>query len=137
MVWLFKNYNFSFNLSLKFEKYDCNLMIIQNSSCSNVKIKFAEMTFGIWNFKIIKILGCGCFVYNTIWEIVHLPFRSLYSGLVSNLISPFCFIHTRHFFTQYCNKKIKRYCDKKIKRHFSTNIFFTVWIKNIYFCLFD
>jgi len=32
---------------------------------------------------------------------------------------------------------ILRYCDKKIKRHFSTNIFFTVWIENIFFYLFE
>jgi len=35
-------------------------------------------------------------------------------------------IHTRHFCTQYCDKKTKRYCNKKIKRHFSTNIFFSL-----------
>ncbi len=31
------------------------------------------------------------------------------------------------------NIEIKRHCNKKIKRHFSSNIFFPVWIENIYF----
>ncbi len=38
-------------------------------------------------------------------------------------------IHTRHFRTQYCDKKIKIYCDKKIKRHFSSKIFFLCVLK--------
>ncbi len=47
-----------------------------------------------------------------------------------------CFgpIHTSHFGTQYCDKKIK---DIARIIFFSTNIFFTVQIKNIYFCLFE
>ncbi len=43
-------------------------------------------------------------------------------------------IHTSHFVTQYCDKKIKRYFNIEI---FLTNIFFTMWIENIYFCLFE
>jgi len=41
-------------------------------------------------------------------------------------------IHTWHFDAQYFDIAII-----KIKRHFSTNIFFTVWIENTFFCLFE
>jgi len=40
--------------------------------------------------------------------------------------------HTRHFGTLY-SIAIKRLKDIIIKRHFSSNIFFPVWIENIYF----
>ncbi len=38
-------------------------------------------------------------------------------------------IPTRHFDAQYC--------DIAMKRYFSSNIFFPVWIENIYLCLFE
>jgi len=50
---------------------------------------------------------------------------------------PLGLIQTRHFDAQYCDIAIKRYCNKKIKRHFSTNIFFHLWIENIFFFLFE
>ncbi len=39
-------------------------------------------------------------------------------------------IHTRHFHTQYYDKKIK---DIEIKRHFSTNIFSPCELKIVFF----
>ena len=49
MVWLFKNSNFPFFWLIEFKKYDCTLMIIQNSSCSNVKLKICRDD--IWNLE--------------------------------------------------------------------------------------
>ncbi len=41
------------------------------------------------------------------------------------LTFPLGLIHTRHFGTQYCDKKIK---NIEMKRHFSINVLFAVWI---------
>jgi hypothetical protein len=66
-------------------------------------IKQGRNSGTITNAELAKLLG-------TSYEKVNEAWKKIENKYVLGLI------HTRHFGTQYCDKKIKKYCDKKIRR---------------------
>ncbi len=81
-------------------------------SFMKIAIKLKQILCDIFEEKI-RMLSCMKRI------LLFLLSAKLQRGYLFKLMScDLGLIHTRHFGTQYCDKKIKRYCDKKtILRH--------------------